>query len=473
MAAFLTLVLISCSPDFEPSVPEISLTAMEPQVVAKLTDLRERVVSNPKDADAWGRLGINLYAHEHMPEAALSFEYASRLDPGEIRWPYFCAITLYSLGEDEALAWFKKAVKLQPDNPQLHVRMGDAYLTEGKQEVASEHYRKALELDGKRADALVGLAQIDYDRKQWAEAAARLEEAVRIEPNMRRAHALLVSCYRMLWQQDKVIEASKRLNELKEVSIFIDPIIDEIANEGVSIHWYMERAVQYMETGQPAAAVAELRRALVIRPDAAVYSMLGTALVSLDKPDSALACFRKAHELSPGSAMYTFNLGFSLCDAGQTGEGIPLLEEAWQTVPAEEKYSAMLFDQYVLAGRWADALRLGPRVYGASPKNLSMGLKVAWLLATCPRDAIRNGAKAVQMAETIVGEMSKPYPEALDCLAAAYAEAGHYDRAMETISNAIEMVESAKNQAKVTGFREREKSYLSKRPWRSREAFGG
>jgi tetratricopeptide (TPR) repeat protein len=453
-------------------MPEITLKGMEPQVITKIAELRNKVEADPAKADSWGRLGMNLYAHELLPAAATCFGNASKLDPEEIRWPYFCAITLYSLGKDEALDWFRRAVKLQPDNPQMHVRMGDAYLTEGNRTDASKHFLRALELDKNRADAHLGLAQIDYNLKKWEEAAARLEKAISLEPDLRKAHALLIACYRMLWQQDKVMEASRRLGGLREAGAFVDPIIDEMAREGVSIHWYMERGVQYLETRQPAAAAAELRRALEIRPDASVYSQLGIALVGLGENAEAISNFRKARELSPNSAMYTFNLGLTLCNAGDASEGLQLLEKACELAPGEQKYPVALFEQYVVAQRWSEALQLGTKAYTASPKSIDMGLKVAWILATCPRDRIRNGAKAVQIAEPIIRGIIRPHPEALDCLAAAYAEYGQYNLATETISKAIGLAESEREPGKVARLREREESYAHRLPWRSAHLFG-
>lgn len=461
----------SCSSEFQPAIPEMALGGMEPQVVAKITQLRDSVIAHPRNADWWGRLAMNLYVHELLAEAAQCFENASRLNPREFRWPYFCAIALHNLGRQESLEWYRKAVKIQPHEPQLHVRMANAYLTQGRYEDAAKHFTKALDLDQKMADAYLGLAQIDYNNKRYGEATVRLEKAISLQPNHRQAHALLISCYRMQWMQRKVVEASKRLLQLEGEESSADPILNEIAGEGVSFHWYMERGGQFLQAQQPVAAAAEFRRALAIRPEASAYSQLGVAMANWGKPDSAISYFRKARELNPMSALHNFNLGVALCNHGHASEGIMLLEQACQISPEEERYSSTLFDQYVSAGRWTEALQLGSQVHAAAPKNLGMGLKLAWLLATCPRDKLRNGAEAAKIAELIVQGMNSPSPEVLDCLAAAYAENGQYDLAATTIAQAIQIAESAGEQDKVSKFREREERYLQKRPWRSEHSY--
>lgn len=58
---------------------------------------------------------------------------------------------------------------------------------------------------------------------------------------------------------------------------------------------------------------------------------------------------------------------------------------------------------------------------------------LAWLLATCPDDAIRDGSEAIELLEQI-----KPHDwMELDTLAAAYAETGRFDEAIVTIKQAL------------------------------------
>ena len=54
--------------------------------------------------------------------------------------------------------------------------------------------------------------------------------------------------------------------------------------------------------------------------------------------------------------------------------------------------------------------------------------RVAWLLATSPDDAVRDGAKAVTLAERAVALTSRRDASALDALGAVYAETGRFGR---------------------------------------------
>jgi len=61
--------------------------------------------------------------------------------------------------------------------------------------------------------------------------------------------------------------------------------------------------------------------------------------------------------------------------------------------------------------------------------NLAAG-NLAWLLATTPDAALRNPQRAVELAEEIAQSQNFRDPNTLDTLAAAYAAAGDFERAL-------------------------------------------
>lgn len=62
----------------------------------------------------------------------------------------------------------------------------------------------------------------------------------------------------------------------------------------------------------------------------------------------------------------------------------------------------------------------------------------AWILATAPDPGIRDGKRAVELAESACEQSEYKYPAALDTLAAAYAEAGNFPKAVEMEQRALE-----------------------------------
>jgi tetratricopeptide (TPR) repeat protein len=91
---------------------------------------------------------------------------------------------------------------------------------------------------------------------------------------------------------------------------------------------------------------------------------------------------------------------------------------------------------------------------------------LAWLLATCPEEKFRDGTKAVEMAENAVRH--RITPQTLDALAAAYAEAGDFERAVEVQEAALYLLthdwESVQNEE----FKNRLETYQAEKPWREK-----
>jgi len=72
------------------------------------------------------------------------------------------------------------------------------------------------------------------------------------------------------------------------------------------------------------------------------------------------------------------------------------------------------------------------------PDSVEALNNLAWLLATCPDGAVRNGAEAVRCAERASGLPAPKEMCVAGTLAAAYAEAGRFKEAVATAEKAVE-----------------------------------
>lgn len=97
-----------------------------------------------------------------------------------------------------------------------------------------------------------------------------------------------------------------------------------------------------------------------------------------------------------------------------------------------------------------------------SEKDAGCDNCLAWLLATCPDDSIRDGRRAVAIAEKLVAK--SPTAAHIDTLAAGHAAAGDFDKAFQTQREAISKLEPG-NPKRLSDYRERLKAYKNREVW--------
>ena len=118
------------------------------------------------------------------------------------------------------------------------------------------------------------------------------------------------------------------------------------------------------------------------------------------------------------------------------------------------------------AGRRSEAAAAFRAGLAADPDDPRLAARLAWLLATAPEDSLRDGAEAVRLAERAVKVTGDRLPEALDVLAAAYAEAGRFDDATATARRARELATAAGGTALAAEIGQRLALYEVAKPYR-------
>jgi Flp pilus assembly protein TadD len=100
----------------------------------------------------------------------------------------------------------------------------------------------------------------------------------------------------------------------------------------------------------------------------------------------------------------------------------------------------MLAKALAAQGKFAAAVAQLQEATTINPNNLRPVNDLAWLLAVCPQDDVRNGAKATQLAERACKVTAHKNPVLLSTLAAAYAEVGKFSEAIATATKALDLV---------------------------------
>ncbi len=145
----------------------------------------------------------------------------------------------------------------------------------------------------------------------------------------------------------------------------------------------------------------------------------------------ATAEYEKTLEIAPDYAKARYNLGGALYQQGRTAEAI---------------------------AQCSELVRL-------QPDNV-MGLnQLARALATSGEASLRDGRRAVELAQRAARLTGNRDPDILDTLAAAYAEAGRFSEAVQTARQAVELAAQQDKQPLAKSIKARLPLYESQTPY--------
>jgi tetratricopeptide (TPR) repeat protein len=258
-------------------------------------------------------------------------------------------------------------------------------------------------------------------------------------------------------------------------------------------------AVLYLELGQPEQAAAHFEKVVGLRPDSAVarYNH-GTALEAAGRFAEATAAYEAALRIEPEYGAAHVNLGNMILRDRGVAEATGHYQEAVRLDPENAEAHNNLGRMLMVKGesveaidRLTRALRLRPS-YVEAHFNLAGALagngkpreavehytqalrlrpdwppaliELAWLMSTYPDARIRRPAEAVRLATRAVELSQRNDAVALDALAAAYASAGAFDKAVSTASAAADLAAKTAPE-RVADIRRRVALYSERRPF--------
>ena len=124
------------------------------------------------------------------------FQQVERLDPTSWRVHQVRAEAhRQRQADDEAIAEYRKAIAIKPDEAALHRDLGLLYLLNNAHDEAQRALEQALELDRANPRTLYFVGRLSVARQQHAESIPFLETALRLDPNLVQARPSLGRAY--------------------------------------------------------------------------------------------------------------------------------------------------------------------------------------------------------------------------------------------------------------------------------------
>jgi tetratricopeptide (TPR) repeat protein len=163
---------------------------------------------------------------------------------------------------------------------------------------------------------------------------------------------------------------------------------------------------------------------------------LANALARKGQSDEAIVHLEKAIKLQPYYADAYYNRGSVLFAKGSIDEAIADWEKTLQIQPSYADAHTALGNALLRKGSLREAITHYEQALVLAPEDPHCRNNIAWVLATSSDASIRDGAKAIDLADVAVALSGGREPRFLRTLAAAYAESGRFSEALAAAQQA-------------------------------------
>ena len=292
-------------------------------------------------------------------------------------------------------------------------------------------------------------------------------------------------------------------NLLNDAALYVEQASDRLEKEPGYIPLLNQLASIFGQREDYEHALEMLQRAVRAQPeDATLHSNLGWALLTRGLANEAEGEFQRALEIDAGLAMAHAGTAEIFSSRGETAaaergylEALrfdPQLVNAYGRLLAlYEKQNRMddaitIFEQAFARGVEADGmhyrmsqclLRVGREAEAIehlddelvrNPDHVQALNNLARILATHPDSALRDGKRAVELAQRAVTGRGEKNPYSHGALATALAETGQFDEALNVVKQALTLARAAQRDALVKQLESEQQFYQSSTPARMR-----
>lgn len=453
----------------------------------------------PDDA-RWPYLAAQSISRDDLEAAVGLFEEAATRGAGHAAFHVSFGDLLAQLGRSErAREEYLEALETDPEVTHALYGLAQLALARGAPEEARTHLERATEIAPWHGEVHTLLAQT-YQRLGRTEDAEHEIRAAGAYPESSRAadpfyeqveaEAVTAVAYgargRRLGQQGRFAEAEEQYRKVLEIrpgtASDFSNLGGALAGQGkigAAIELY-EKALELDDDdpyalnnlgmalarkGEPERAVELLERAVAIEPAyPEAHHNLGLVRAGQQRFPEAIEHYRRALSHNPSFAPAHNDLGTALAGLGDlAGAG-----EHWRrALEIDPRQLSALYNLSMALGRQGDHsaavewLRRGLEIAPNSSRLVSI---LAWELATAPDPALRDGAEAARLAKRVYDAYPEQ-PQLGDVLAAALAEVGQFDTAIQVAERALQQARGAGQLPLVTQLEMRLELYRQSQPF--------
>jgi tetratricopeptide (TPR) repeat protein len=396
----------------------------------------------------------DLLAEGRLDEAEMRYQKALWLRPDNADALGGLGHTLFQKNQiNQAIIQYQKALNVQPNFPKVNNDLAYCYLQVGRVDDAITQYQKAVELVPDSAIFHRGLGNALLQKGETSQGIAQYEKALEIEPDFAQGHNFLGYCLFQSGRMDEAIVHFRKAAELEPQSAVFHSALGNVL----------------FAKGDVDGAMTEYQKALTLDPNSAdVCKCLGDIFLQKGQMDRAIAEYQKALVINPNFPKALNNLGFCFLQTGRLDDAVVQYQKVIQLQPNYAAAYSNLGDAFHLKGMASEAVGSYQKAIELEPQLILPQTHLAWILASWPDASVRDGKKAVALAEQANQLASGQDPQILRALAAAYAETSRFPEAVLTAQKALALATAQSDAALANELKTEMGGYESNTPCRSK-----
>lgn len=398
--------------------------------VIALSDLSNAVKLDPSELTAWVLIG-RLQQLPGGDAAAASEAYTKVIDSedaeAELKGEAYARRATLQKDPDKQLVDITGAIEAAPENVGYLLLRARHHMATKNLDDALADVDKAIEIssDDYAAHELRGMLL----RQQGDNEAAfkAFDRAGEINPDSPMPYLQRSEMYGQLGDMEQAIDQASRAIDRAETS--------ELG--------YLLRGDFYLRNNQPEKGLADADKVLELRPDFAPAILLkARAYESMGKMKQALGQLEELAQTAPGRPDLELQIALYALQLEMPRRAIAALDRAIEGKPDEAILYRYRGDSYLNIGQHAEAIADYEKAIELMPDDSGSLNNLAWTLATSPDDEVRDGKRAVELATKACELTEFQAAHILSTLAAAYAEAGDFEKAKEWVQKGIDLNEA-------------------------------
>jgi tetratricopeptide (TPR) repeat protein len=203
-------------------------------------------------------------------------------------------------------------------------------------------------------------------------------------------------------------------------------------------HYNLANAL--VEKGRLDEAISACRVAIELRPrDSDTHIALGNALSAKGAWDEAIAAYATAVALRPQNADAHYSLGNALEQTGELEQAVANYETALRISADIVEAHLHLGNIRMREGREAEGVTCYEKALAIQPDSTEALNNLAWAYSSSRDRSLRNGERALILAEKANRAGGGNNSIILHTLAAAYAQTGQFEQAVRTAETALSL----------------------------------